>query len=45
VGDAVVEHRPAERLGDMLLPEDLGERLGPVLAIEGKVGHGPQSYS
>ena len=34
VVDPVVGERGAQRLGDVVLPDDLGERLGPVAAIQ-----------
>ena len=34
VVDPVVRQRRAQRLGDVVLADDLGERLGPVAAVE-----------
>ena len=33
--DALRAQRLHERLGHVLLPDDVGERLGPVAAVEG----------
>ena len=36
VVDPVARERGPQRLGDVFLADDLGERLGPVAAIEGE---------
>ena len=38
VVDPVVRQRRAQRLGHVLLPDDLGEGLGPVAAVEREGG-------
>ena len=38
VVDPVVRQRRAQRLGDVVLPDDLGEGLGPVAAVQREGG-------
>ncbi len=39
MGDAAVVHGVGEGRGDVFLAEDLGEALGPVLAVKGEISH------
>ena len=41
--DAIALDRVAEGPDDVLLPDDVDERLRAVTAVEGLLGHGPLS--